>query len=275
MATLERSDLMEGSIEYFGTLPETMTRVFWVSDIQGNVSTKGTASWFADVMTVVPPILSSDPQFSYMVLGRHRIQPIGPYDAKVYADYFTLGSRRYTLSGSLETVLTDKDKNGVQVVVDCVGSTSRPIPANEQRQTGVMSLLRPMEMLTVSYYDEYDEEAPSENLHPRILSAHYLGKVNSTAVTLDAALSLDAAYAPGTLMCESINTEFMGGGGTYDRFVYRIEAGFRWKPSGWNPEVVYIDRRTGEPHPDIVSGTGRKIVTAYDTADLNNIVGGV
>lgn len=63
--------------------------------------------------------------------------------------------------------------------------------------------------------------------------------------------------------------------------LYRFAASFRRKPEGWDPRVVFIDRETGEPPPDLeIAGlpgdgdwdnAGAKIIPWYAQSTFNNI----
>lgn len=271
-AEVKRTEMMEGSIEYFGRVPESLTRVYWVGEIDdANVSTQGSGAWFGRVMDVLPPMLEPDPQYAFMLLGGYKIQPLGPFDAKAYLTYYSIGLRRYSFSGGLSTVYTNFDRTGATVFVDCEGSADRPIATHEQRQSGVMTLNRPMETLTVSFYAAHNGASPYT--HPRYWSHFYLGKLNSAEIAFPSAPA-GTAYAIHTLMCESVTSEIVTPSAmtTETEFVYRISLGLRWNPRTWDPEVVYIDRRTGEPHVDIVPNVGRRIVTtAYEEADFSYI----
>ena len=75
--------------------------------------------------------------------------------------------------------------------------------------------------------------------------------------------------AAGTWKCTRVEWEDYHIGATASAPVdakFTIE--FQHNASGWQPEVVYIDPRTGKPPPDLVADTGYKTVTWYLTADF-------
>ena len=64
--------------------------------------------------------------------------------------------------------------------------------------------------------------------------------------------------APGCWLVEAAD------GDTFDGMItYQAELTFHLRPTGWQPTVTYTLRDTGDPPPNLVVGTGQKLVTMY------------
>jgi hypothetical protein len=156
--------------------------------------------------------------------------------------------------GALRTVQTDLDIYGNQVTVSF----------NDIEQTGVMTIMVPdptFEVIRIQpsfYIDPGYCDATNPPINPAAIKRGYTGKVNGTVWE---------SYGVGTCLMESIDYDNAGLGTSAWNMRYTI----RINEKGWDPEVVWIDRDTGEPGTDIVSGVGRKTVRSYQYADFSNL----
>lgn len=93
---------------------------------------------------------------------------------------------------------------------------------------------------------------------PEVLKANFDGYINSAEWK---------GNAIGTVMCTGCDYETVD----YAAKRYRFTFSFQYKEQGWQPEVVFVDPNTGQPPPDLVSGTGRKTITWYPSVDFNSL----
>lgn len=140
---------------------------------------------------------------------------------------------------ALETIQTQKDKNGDPITVTHNGVT----------QGGFINVTIPRSSLNVSAIDAQTE--------PGSISTAWVGKVNSANWN---------GGEPGTWMCTSV---------TFDAFdlsvappKWRFNFSFTHRAEGWNPDVVFIDPTTGKPPSGLVEGEGYKTIEYFETKDF-------
>ncbi len=199
---------------------------------------------------------------SLFLLGVQILRFDTPTSAFISLRYVNNTPQIISGGAGLETVQTDLDVLGVKVKVTCVGSSQHYIPPDQQEQTGVLSVLAPTASLVVRRFHPAKayQVSQANAMDAEEIANKITGAVNSQPNWHGGPTPVARSW-----LCESMSYSSQGLGTigwdvtyTFRRKIGRIAGGAL--VGLWDPEVIYIDRETGEPHPDAVPPNGRKQV---------------
>ena len=278
MATVTQRGLIEGS-SYVGegTAPIEQTDVFLIEGIEGD----GTqAHWQATTAGGLPLAWSVHPYTPGLNAVRFVPQLLGAGKARVSVTYVNTQPQFVMRGGcGLYQTTTDMDRYKRPVWVTNRGATLNGAAVtddNEQWQSGTFSVAGSE---TVFMFERV-RPLPTFAVYgvwPQAHAEAFTGKLNATAFF---------GYGRGMVLCENVAYDNSGMAGVANRFTYE----FRVRPVGWQPEVAWINSKTGEPLPDLQKAPqfdqnvpsdpgrtdsaayGRKVVYWFDYVDFNALL---
>lgn len=152
---------------------------------------------------------------------------------------------------SLQQETTQLDAFGTQITVAHTFDASDPdFPSQEKIQGASASVLVPSPSLIAA--------GKLATSFPDFITQDWAGSINSVPWRGAAAftwLCSNVTFEPSDTVSLPASWEFVF------EFTYRSD--------GWEPQVVYIDERTGKPPPGLVAGVGFKQIEWYATRDFN------
>lgn len=162
---------------------------------------------------------------------------------------------RINIGTSVSQVESNTDANGDPILVEYQYPTDYQLDPQKAgktiKQGGTIQRPAPESTLVIKR---------RETASPGDKSRIYSGKANSVS------WSLDPTSDPRQWFCYSITGESDDGGATYD-----VEYTFHYREETWDQEVMFINPDDGRPPPDLVVGTGLKIVRRVKTIDFNGL----
>jgi len=96
-----------------------------------------------------------------------------------------------------------------------------------------------------------------------LIANSIIGKINQTA------------WSGGEIhewMCVGVEWSLIQLAGASSRYTFRFE--LQHNPDTWNPQVVFIDDRTGKPPTGLIQDVGFKTVRILAEADFESVIGG-
>lgn len=291
MAVVSKSYLIEGtSINQSGGTILEAVEVFEVTltDADG----LGAARLYSAIHATGLPLLWSDhPVIPNLSAISYQPEFQGPFLAFVKVIYANAAPQVFIRGGcGLEQVQVNVDRyRRYPRVSNQFAGTTLPdntvIPpvTDLQRivQDGVAHVFRPRATFIIA------RVRPSTNfpggINPAQQQKDFVGKINSNTTDI-----FGVSMPPGTLICENIGYDNDGLAGVAWRMSYE----FRYRPEGFNPEVFWIDRETGEPgafltkDPNFDASTplaricansedpryGLKVIDCYETANFDTLL---
>ncbi len=97
-----------------------------------------------------------------------------------------------------------------------------------------------------------------ESVSPGTKSRTYTGATNASG------WDVDPGAGAGTWMCSGILGRSDDNGVSYD-----VTYNFQYRADLWKGTAFFIDPRTGKPPPDLVEGTGYKVIDQYSELDFD------
>ena len=244
-----------GAIEENGAVVEFRRRAI----VTGLNSTNSSVITEIASATGMPQVNAPLPGLPHLYLMRRDIRMI-PGDTKtasVELVYATRGSRNDSINfifrggTTLQQVTTEVDAFGNQVTVQHTYPGGDPDYPNETIvQGGSASVLVPQSTRTAIG----QLRAP----FPESISRLWTGALNEVAWYGDPV---------GTWMCSSVTYECIN----LSDFRWEFTFEFQYDASGWQPQVVFTDRRDGKPPPGLVAGVGYKEFIWYPTMNFNSL----
>lgn len=176
-------------------------------------------------------------------------------DVDIFYEKLQESVSNFVFSGgsSLKHLVTQNDRNGAQIILSHTFPAGDPDFPNETRsQGGEVNVLYPQTGITATGLLAVD--------FPHFITAQWIGFRNATTWAGGSAgtwLITGARFTPHDLSAEP------------KQWIFEFE--FSADTTGWQPETVYIDERTGKPPPNIVEGVGTTVVDWYPTRDYSEL----
>ena len=269
MATVEQSDTQEDTMIVEGNRIIEMSRVIWIKDLAAH----GTDWQWAAVDATGILVWGIHPSRTFMRAVSYHVQGISPGRAKVAVRYINSTAQYFGGSSTLERIDTDMDRNGTVITVTNKGAPKNPTTdttnsdgsnttgtaytsADDDPQPGVITVTAPIGTFTVRRIEANVAVVPG-GINPLAVKEQYTNYVNSGEFL--------ERYSPGTALCEAVAFDNDGLGDV----AYNMQYEFRTKDSGWKPEVIWINKETGEPGVGLVQDVGRKTVDYYQETDFS------
>lgn len=193
------------------------------------------------------PTIVDDKTIDVELVYEHAANRSQDFDNPVYG--FVVGEA----SACVNQTTTNRDKNGDAVELQHTYAADDPdFGRQTKKQGGSFTLMQPQGR--VSY------RGLKQSRFPWIMAQALIGTVNSDGWN---------GGAQGTWMCTNVSWK------PYDTTLsrYEIILEFQHNPDGWNPDVVFIDERSGKPPVGLVDGEGVKTVERYVLANFQEVVG--
>ena len=157
-----------------------------------------------------------------------------------------------TSGASVESVTTWTDRNGLPIIVQPpaaqAGQPAQPVAVTYDAPTSIRTFQR------------------LESSDPGARSDVYVGRVNSATWIVSGKTNVLAGYAK----CNRLVGTSSNGGASYT-VDYEFAIMDPGKPGGWQPEVAWIDKDTGNPDPSSTVGDGIQIADEYPEANFNSL----
>ncbi len=159
-----------------------------------------------------------------------------PYDPDTGAASDPDGRGTLSMSTNIIDEETNNAVDGVGLIVIYTGrltdEAGNPVEVEDDPQVATITVGRPMSVVTFTR---------KETISPMLKSTRLVGTINSRSLGF---------FSPKTLLCSRIDATTSDDGLTFD-----VSYEFQFNRKTWDAEVVYIDKETGHPPPDIqISG---------------------
>jgi len=158
------------------------------------------------------------------------------------------------LRASVSQVTTNLDKDGEAVSLTHTWPSDDPDhPGRTDVQGGEFQVFVPQKTFVV--------QGIKTSSRPWVISNKIIGSVNN---------GFFAGERAHEWLCTSAGWEIVDASSP-NRYHMTFE--FQHNPDTWNPQVVFIDNRTGKPPVDLVEGDGFKTVRVHDEENFESIIG--
>jgi hypothetical protein len=163
----------------------------------------------------------------------------------------TVNAPLFRGSASLQQRSTQLDYYGSQITVEHTYPSDDPdYPDETKTQGATASVLLPQARLTA--------DMKIAVWYPDYVVYNWLGTINA---------AVWRAASPYTWLCTGV--DFEQADTEQSAPVYDFAFEFMYSNDGWDPQVIFIDQRTGKPPPNLVAGVGYKTVYWYHPFDYN------
>ena len=181
--------------------------------------------------------------------------PIGAEEVNILCTYSSIKNQLTSEDDEIEVGAScsyqqrNKDKNNADIKVTYTYPTDTDKYGTWSGKSDTVVV--PVQVYWPTYVFRHIQK---ENISPAAKARSYVGRLNSVVFK---------SGAIGTWMCKSILGRSNDGGANY---IVTYE--FEYRPAGWKETVFYIDKFTGRPPSNLISGIGVKDVQVYDSVSF-------
>ena len=207
----------------------------------------------------VPGANDALPGHSGLIVKRRSVKLLSRQKSIVDVDIFyekiqeSISNFVFRGGSSLKHIVSQNDRSGSQIILSHTFPADDPDFPNETRsQGGEVNVLYPQSQLVATGKLSAD--------FPHFITAQWIGFRNLTTW---------AGGSAGTWVVTNAGFEPHDLDASPRQWVFEFE--FSADTTGWQPETVYIDERTGKPPPNIVQGVGTAVVDWYPSRDFNEL----